>query len=128
MREIKFRAFDKENKRMVYDITVCNGDGGCFPVNGDWDDIINPENEERCILMQYTGLKDKNGKDIYDGDILKHRQGVDAVRWRDDGWALGNWQPDGLSGFCSDTYDEDDEFPEIIGNIYENKELLKPLD
>jgi uncharacterized phage protein (TIGR01671 family) len=75
-------------------------------------------------VMQYTGLKDKNGKEIYEGDILHIEGRNETVEW-DEGLA-------GFSPFCwqipsaADSYSEweFDELGEVIGNIYENKELL----
>jgi len=111
MREIRFRAWDTVVGRMIYDPYgdeyVCEG----TPIN----DIFEPENQEGCghILMQYTGLKDKNGKDIYEGDILRHLQGIDQVVWRNDRWAIGNWEPGEIHSQM-----------EVIGNTHQNKDLL----
>ena len=107
MREIKFRAWDLREKKMK---------------NGYND------GEERFLLLQFTGLHDKNGKEIYEGDITNN--GV--VVWNE---AL-TWDSGGSShpGFYFDAprFDGDlnyhtsfDDDTEVIGNIYENPELLK---
>ena len=110
MRPIKFRAWDKENEVMVYpkgilfDGRVVNFSCG----------ILEPF--EGCELMQYTGLKDKNGTEIYEGDIVDVVNGITVVTY-DDGCfrAKLNGSNYRLSGWKS---------VEVIGNIYENPELL----
>lgn len=80
--------------------------------------------DEDCILMQSTGLKDKNGKLIYEGDIVKindYGKPIE-VRFYCLGFELYR-SPDNLVGYHNDKY-----FPEsieVIGNIYENAELLE---
>ena len=67
------------------------------------------------VWMQYTGLKDKNGKEIFEGDIIDHPyKGIKTVFW-----------DESLPGFGSEgTYVSRLTNGEVIGNIYENKELL----
>ncbi len=74
------------------------------------------------VLMQYTGLKDKNGKEIYEGDILKDEEGAWVVFYdaKDASFALRPIEDKNDTLF----YTLEGDF-EIIGNIYENGELLK---
>lgn len=116
MREIKFRVWIKHHDEM-------------------WDDV-NPcayrNDEESYALMQFTGLQDKNGKDIYESDLVmwfyeeEQKEFIlGPVRWVDDcslwaidvGYALTHIEPEDL--FVKDTPYE------VIGNIYETPELLK---
>jgi hypothetical protein len=127
MREIKFRAWDKKEQRIVTPILEL-GMKECvafWHLDGVWFD---PEN---IILMQYTGLKDKNGKEIYEGDIDNNR----IVVWVDDedlsefvGWhwkdiyknKYGEYEIHSFFAFTTPI--------EIIGNIYENPEMSNTVD
>lgn len=130
MRDIRFRAWDTTNKEMHYSIGL--------PSDMKLNESIKVVQAGGWILMQYTGLKDKNGKEIYEGDILatsnsdpeydiwdKEEHGYISVYWNEEtaGFSCrGDWTPD-LDGKDESIYSM--EFVEVIGNIYENKDLLK---
>lgn len=123
-REIKFRAWDKKNKNMMVVHSIKFGSGGT-----PW--IIDGYHyAEDLILMQYIGLKDKNGEEIYEGDILKAADGFVGVVTYIDFRAQFVGKNIGTSfeneGFDT-LYTKDGRFysAEIIGNIYENPELLE---
>ena len=124
MREIKFRAWHKEKKIMGEvlgidilhkEIFFSNEDVDCYEYS-DFKDIE---------LMQYTGLYDKKGKEIYEGDIVKLRanHGIGVVKYYDEwgAFVVEYIKPRPLSVLGINYYKEDTE---ILGNIYENPELL----
>lgn len=117
-REIKFRFWDKVEKKMIYP-------ANSFP-NLDYLHFEDIERrgwgEEEFGSMQFTGLKDKNGKDIFEGDIIKVN-GRNMEVFFEDGYFGWGRQHDGKYSFDP----LGDEKIEVIGNIYENPELLSKL-
>lgn len=127
MREIKFRAWDKMEKKFAdYGFSVDFEDGSIY------DD--NQVSMNEVELMQYTGLKDKNGKDIYEGDVVQEdirrdKRSKPIMRWSvvvysEKGMFIVECLPKSLRQW-NELYKENDEV-EVIGNIYENPELLNP--
>ena len=124
----KFRAWDKR-KNVMRDVAVLH-----FTKNGKTNFIeywINPTqlksyHVRNIELMQSTGLKDKNGVDVYQGDIIRCTRGCPhEVIWLEEygGTFFGGmpaWYLSGLSNGYAWTGRE-----EVIGNIYENSELLE---
>jgi uncharacterized phage protein (TIGR01671 family) len=107
MREIKFRAWDKKGKRMCLVGGIVFEKGQIVEVDADEGDKLT-----NFILMQYTGLKDKNNKEIYEGDIVIYQNAYD------DTTAVEiEYDPSEAYFTVPTRYSAD---MEIIGNIYEN--------
>lgn len=123
-RPIKFRAAAKDDQGTTYLVYEIEGKRSA-------GQLLDRAEEEGWKVMQFTGLLDKNGKEVYEGDIVmwsewklgskdlsgKERQpsAINEVEWNQ-----GAWQFKGDSGFNIALYDN----MEVIGNIWEHPELL----
>lgn len=140
MREIKFNAWDRATKRWIALGFYILGETTCF-------DLVTRELmkaplekttlERICdvVIVQYTGIKDKNGKEIYEGDVVRANT-KDKIKWPSEGvveycgqgekYCCGYWAIN-----CGENLDGDIEYAhfwnfenfEVIGNVYENPEL-----
>ena len=131
MRDIKFRAWDAENKHMVYSMDEPVGDAdSCllylFTQFQDNSFGVIPEGSgDRLPTMQYTGLKDKHGVEIYEGDIVR-LYGNYLKRGIVEYSAPHFFIFDGKDGAYSDfTWEEWESDFEVIGNTHENPELIE---
>jgi uncharacterized phage protein (TIGR01671 family) len=136
-REIKFRAWDNENKcffadtNRAYDNVIEQllispaGDINLRKMNGMYHESMFPG---RFVLQQYTGLKDIDSRDIYEGDICEAEQVLypltgtrtGIVKYHD-----GSYLLEDLNGLDGDFLFSETAETRIIGNIYENPELLE---
>lgn len=123
----KFRAWHKKTNEM-HDVTALEwlGDGHIEA----WFRIIRFRNQSgttrknETIIMQSTGLKDKNGKEIFEGDMFDYgATWIDVVKWNPDRGGFGMWCPS--KNQWDDTKLVAMDSREVIGNIYENPDLLE---
>lgn len=117
MREIKFRVWS--GLSMSYNWTVN------FPATSI-NKILSDMQENAGELMQYTGLKDKNGKEIYEGDIVSINDGelTCVVKYKEDDAQFTFYTQEGLTTYAP--FHVRKKQCEIIGNLYEHPELMKP--
>ena len=125
-RDIKFRIWDNEFKKMDYPVS--------YVLSNNWFGVTSsfylddnetydyPIDNKDYELMQFIGLTDKYGKEIYEGDILQCTTGIAYVVWEDAAFALKSPGSEAVDWEHSSYYEK----CEIIGNIHDNPELIKP--
>lgn len=143
MREIKFRAWD--GKKMHYDVAIIPNEKEAIK-NGYWGTSWTAD-AKAGIPMQFTGLHDKNGKEIFEGDILKSEGETKTQLFnfnkevRDPWWEISEvvfeggrfgqivrTQHNSYFGELPSPFRDifrPEEYKEVIGNIYEHPEMLK---
>lgn len=112
--KIEFRAWDRRRGQMLYPTEICFDHSGRVTVfyGVDIDDKITCDQGD---VMEFTGLKDKNGKKIYERDVVRIKDANWKVSYLD-----GSFRLDDRLQLSTEA-----EHCEVIGNIYENHELLK---
>jgi len=147
MREIKFRAWDKNEERMIYSGTEQNDYPFAWQLHNTGIEVVEHDGTDwnvikNLVFEQYTGLKDKNGKEIYEGDVVTSEEypfqdegefnyhGV--IEWDEELTSyylvlrIVNPHKQGISDGVGEQLQ--DYLPadlEIIGNIHENPEILE---
>lgn len=120
----RFKVWDKDQKVFL---TTHDDDGTEYGVLDfrDVSELIDWAGEDNIVVIQSTGLKDKNGVEIFEGDIISAHCGdlTGVVKRHESGeWRI-YW--DNIEDGASAVYQGDYSHLEIIGNIFENKELLE---
>lgn len=119
---IKFRAWIKNDKEMI-DVDEIHWFDGELDIIGDYITFVRKADE--IELMQSTGLKDKNGKEIFEGDILKNNKYITSVFYERGAYCVKFCRTTNTTVTMNVISFIEKYKTKVIGNIYENPELLE---
>lgn len=118
----KFRAWIKNDKEMI-DVDEIHWFDGELDIIGDYITFVRKADE--IELMQSTGLKDKNGKEIFEGDILKNNKYITSVFYERGAYCVKFCRTTNTTVTMNVISFIEKYKTKVIGNIYENPELLE---
>lgn len=139
-RPIKFRGKTKDGRWLYGDILQLNNSFCIAPHDGNWYDFMPPKSSLGTpsvkyevipeTVGQFTGLLDKNGKEIYEGDIIQDESNsIGVIMWFGTGWGIASYARgfNGINSYTAVDSFYSDEVKEwtILGNVYDNPELLE---
>jgi uncharacterized phage protein (TIGR01671 family) len=127
MRELKFRVWDNKNKKFLPEshFAILGSGKVIVTLSGYYEHFTN-KTQDDYVVQQYTGLKDKNGKGVYEGDILSHGGKIGTMYYNADRagfvleWEYSSHEQNYVNLTCDVAYESVN-----AGNMFENKELLK---
>lgn len=125
-REIKFRVFDIQYEEIIYNPfhfeVIPNSHSIYWKVPRDFEHGYNND----CVVMQYSGVKTKSGVDIYEGDIWLDSSGMGVIIFHEGRFGIKWHIPGAMKDIVGDLHAHAiTTSGKVIGNIYENSELLK---
>jgi uncharacterized phage protein (TIGR01671 family) len=137
-REIKFRAWDLLKNKIIQQVSIL-GISENFVTGFDRDDMLDSAKWESLegfshtfALMQYSGLKDKNGKEVYEGDILLSVNAITepeiqgfVCKFKNFRWIFDSIMHPDIDFYAITDYAYIQKKYAVVGNIYENPNLLK---
>lgn len=129
-RKIKFRFWHKSANQFLYfedpDIEINDGYGMFLVPIKDYSSIDCDGLQEKITFQQFTGLKDKNEIDVYEGDLIEYKFDDTSfkciIKWENFGWVMSDINDEGCIPLVYiDTL-------QVVGNVFENSELLSELN
>ena len=120
-RQLKFRAWDKLAKQFTYPDKGYQGHY-VLDLNGRFQNLQNGSGGDEYVVQQWTGLKDYESNDIYEGDIVRYE--LDGTVYTQTvGWGNNGWEMEDTRLYSTPSITNLPNF-EVVGNIFENSELL----